>query len=185
MQYHALSGYAILALLLFRVMWGFIGGRPSRFVSFVRGPAAVRGYAASLLRRDHPPCLGHNPLGGWSVIAMLLTLFLQVGTGLFANDNILTQGPLYGWVSNQTSNWLTRIHKFNQQIIVFLVIVHVSAILFYLFFKGDNLLRPMITGTKQWAGNFAEPVGDRIWVAVVVTALAAIAVYLLVRSASF
>jgi cytochrome b len=116
---------------------------------------------------------------------MLLTLFLQVGTGLFANDNILTQGPLYGWVGNQTSNWLTRIHKFNQQVIVALVIVHVSAILFYLFFKGDNLLRPMITGTKQWAGNFAEPVGDRIWVAVVVAALASIAVYLLVRSASF
>ena len=184
MQYHKLSGYTILTLLLFRVTWGFVGGRQSRFASFVRGPSAVRRYAASLIGPDHPSYLGHNPLGGWSVIAMLLALFIQVGTGLFANDKILTEGPLYAWVSNQTSDWLTRIHKINQQTLVLLVVVHVSAILFYLLFKRENFLRPMITGIKQWSGDAAEPVDGRPWMAAVIAALAAVAVYLLVRPGS-
>ena len=182
MQYHARSGYTILALLLFRFVWGFIGGRHSRFAAFVCGPVAVKKYAAGLLGRNHPPYLGHNPLGGWSVIAMLLALFVQAGTGLFANDDIMTQGPLFAWVSNQTSNWLTRIHTFNQGVIVLLVCVHVGAIAFYFFFKGENLLQPMITGVKRWTGEAAESATDHIWPAIAVAALAAIAVWLLVRS---
>ena len=184
MQYHERCGYAVLALLLFRLVWGFVGGHPSRFFSFMRGPAAVTKYATALLRGESKPYLGHNPLGGWSVIAMLLALFVQAGTGLFANDEIATQGPLFGWVSNQTSSLLTGIHTFNQGVIIVLVSVHVCAILFYLFFKHENLIRPMITGVKQWAGNAAEAVADRTWLAVVIATLAAIAVYLLVRSGS-
>ena len=113
---------------------------------------------------------------------MLLALFVQAGTGLFANDDIATEGPLFVWVSKQTSDWLTRIHKFNQEIIVLLIAIHVCAILFYLFFKRENLLKPMITGVKQWSGKAAESVADRNWLAMVIAALAAVAIYLLVRS---
>jgi cytochrome b len=184
MQYHERCGYTILALLLFRIVWGFAGGRPSRFSSFVRGPAVVVKYVLSLFGRNPVSCLGHNPLGGWSVIAMLLALLVQAGTGLFANDEIMTQGPLFALVSNRTSNWLTGIHTFNAGLIVLLVSIHVCAIFFYLLFKGENLIMPMITGVKQWSGNYSASVANPTWTAVVIAALAAVAVYLLVRLGS-
>jgi cytochrome b len=181
MQYHEWSGFTILVLLLFRLAWGFAGSRQSRFLTFVQGPDAVARYASKLLRRDSPHYLGHNPLGGWSIIAMLLALLVQAVTGLFANDDIFTEGPLYAWVSKATSDWLTRIHTLNQQVIMGLVFIHVLAVLFYLFYKRENLIMPMITGFKQWRGAVPDPTTDRTWRALVVAGLAALAVYLLVR----
>jgi cytochrome b len=151
MQYHEWSGFTILTLLLFRIVWGFVGSRESRFMTFIRGPSAVVRYATTLLRSDSTRHLGHNPLGGWSIIAMLFALLVQAGTGLFANDDIVTEGPLFDWVSKVTSDWLTRIHKLNQEVIIALVSIHVLAVLFYLFFKRENLVKPMITGVKQWS----------------------------------
>jgi cytochrome b len=181
MQYHEWSGFAILALLLFRLAWGIVGSRQSRFTTFVKGPATVWRYAAKLVHRDSPRSLGHNPLGGWSILAMLLALLVQAGTGLFANDDIITEGPLYEWVSKATSDWLTRIHKINQEAIILLVAVHVFAVLFYLFFKRENLIKPMITGVKPWSGADDLPASGRTWIAAVIAGLAATAVYLLVR----
>ncbi len=181
MQYHEWSGFTILALLLFRLVWGFVGSRSSRFVTFVQGPANVFRYATALLRRDSPQYLGHNPLGGWSIIAMLVTLLVQAGTGLFANDDIVTEGPLYGWVSKTTSDWLTRVHKLNQEVILALVSIHVLAVLFYLFYKRENLVKPMITGVKQGSAAGADPATGSIWSSAVIAGLAALAVYLLVR----
>jgi len=181
MQYHEWSGFAILALLLFRLAWGIVGSSESRFKTFVKGPAAVWRYAVKLVHRDSPRSLGHNPLGGWSILAMLLALLIQAGTGLFANDDIITEGPLFEWVSKETSDWLTRIHKVNQEVIILLVAVHVFAVLFYLFFKRENLIKPMITGVKSWSGADALPAGGRTWIAAVIAGLAAAAVYLLVR----
>ncbi|KJS28742.1 MAG: hypothetical protein VR64_23180 [Desulfatitalea sp. BRH_c12] len=179
MQYHLWSGYTIMTLLLFRLVWGFIGGHPVRFASFLRGPRTVWQYARTLLRSGYSGHLGHNPLGGWSIAAMLLTLLLQVVTGLFANDEIFTQGPLYPWVSDQTSRWLTRVHRINQQVIMYLIGLHVMAVLFYLLVKRDNLITPMITGVKPWHApvHIEKP---RLGAAVVVAALSAAAVYLLV-----
>ena len=181
MQYHEWSGFVILALLLFRVAWGFVGSRESRFATFIRDPATVFHYAKSFLHRNSPPYLGHNPLGGWSIVAMLLALFIQAATGLFANDNIATEGPLYLWVSRETSDWLTGIHKLNQQIIIVLVSIHLLAVLFHLFFKGENLVTPMITGIKEWDYEVAEPARGRTWLAALIAALAISSVYLLVR----
>jgi cytochrome b len=181
MQYHEWSGFTILALLLFRLVWGFVGSRESRFMTFVRGPSAVVRYATTLLRSDSTHYLGHNPLGGWSIIALLFTLLIQAGTGLFANDDIVTEGPLFDWVSKATSDWLTRVHKLNQQVIITLVCVHVLAVLFYFFYKRDNLVKPMITGVKQWSGAEPLPATGRTLIALVIAWLAALAVYLLVR----
>jgi len=181
MQYHEWCGSTILALLLFRLVWGFVGSRESRFVTFVRGPSAVVRYATTLLRSDSTQSRGHNPLGGWSIIAMLLALLVQTTTGLFANDDIVTQGPLFDWVSNATSDWLTRVHKLNQEVIIVLVCIHVLAVLFYFFFKRENLVKPMITGVKQWGEAEPESATGRTWMAVVIAGLVALAVYLLVR----
>lgn len=181
MQYHEWSGFTILFLLLFRLGWGFFGSRESRFATFVVGPAAVVRYAATLLRRDSRRYLGHNPLGGWSIIAMLLALGVQAGTGLFANDDIVTEGPLYDWVSKAVSDWLTRVHKLNQMVIIGLVSIHVLAVLFYFFYKRENLIKPMLTGVKQWEGPIPESPTGRTWLAAPIAALAIIAVYFLVR----
>lgn len=180
MTYHKLSGYAILGLLLFRLVWGFLGGHHARFINFVRGPGAVLGYARTMLRREMPRHLGHNPLGGWSVLAMLTTLMIQVVTGLFANDDILTEGPLYDWVSKATSDRLTTIHRWNQDAILVLVAIHIMAVLFYLVFKGDNLIKPMITGHKYWLGK-VPPASGSIWTATLIAGLSAAGVYFLVR----
>ncbi|MGD9183084.1 MAG: cytochrome b/b6 domain-containing protein [Desulfobacterales bacterium] len=181
MQFHEWSGFTILALLLFRLAWGFIGSRESRFVTFVRSPSAVVRYAATLVRSDSTHLLGHNPLGGWSIIGMLVALFVQAATGLFANDDIITEGPLFDWVSKATSDWLTRVHKLNQEVIIALVAIHVLAVLFYFFFKRENLVKPMITGVKEWSGTNPQPATGRSWIAAVVAGLAVLAVYLLVR----
>ena len=181
MQYHEWSGFMILTLLLFRLVWGFVGGLESRFMMFIRGPSAVVRYATTLLRSDSTHYLGHNPLGGWSIIAMLFALLAQAGTGLFANDDIVTEGPLFDWVSKATSDWLTRIHKLNQEVIIALVSIHVLAVLFYFFFKRENLVKPMITGVKQWGEAEPEPATGRSWMAAVIAGLVALAVYLLVR----
>ncbi len=181
MQYHEWSGVTILTLLLFRLVWGFAGSRESRFITFLRGPSAVVRYATTLLHSDSTHYLGHNPLGGWSIIAMIFALLGQAATGLFANDDIVTEGPLFDWVSKATSDWLTRVHKLNQQVIIALVCVHVLAVLFYFFYKHDNLVKPMITGVKQWSGAEPLPATGRTLIALVIAWLAALAVYLLVR----
>jgi cytochrome b len=180
MAIHEWSGFVILALLLFRLMWGFFGSRQSRFVTFVRGPAAVLQYAKGLARGDVLHYLGHNPLGGWSILAMVITLLTQAVTGLFATDDILTQGPLYPWVSDATSHWLTRVHRLNQNLILVLIVIHLLAIFFYLFVKHENLIKPMIFGTKEWHES-AQPSMANHAVAAVIAGLAALAVYLLVR----
>jgi cytochrome b len=150
MGYHEWSGVTILGLILFRVLWGFWGGIPSRFTSFVCGPGKVLAYGRALLGKGHEAYLGHNPMGAWSILAMLTVLGIQTGTGLFANDDIFTEGPLFHLVSKKTSDWLTAIHRINQDILMALVVLHLTAILFYWAVKRENLILPMITGRKHW-----------------------------------
>jgi len=182
MQYHVWSGETILALLLFRLIWGFIGSPSARFAHFVRGPGAAWHYARRLIGPNPERHLGHNPLGGWSIVAMLLALALQAITGLFATDDIATQGPLYRLVSDATAGQLTAIHLFNIDVILALVALHILAVLFYLLVKKDNLVTPMITGRKPWQDPIApQTQTPPIWVALSIAALSAAAVYLLVR----
>jgi cytochrome b len=180
MIWHMRIGYAILALLLFRLVWGVAGGLQSRFSAFVRGPAAVAHYAMEFARGLSKPYLGHNPLGGWSIVAMLAALLVQAVTGLFANDDIFTEGPLYPLVSKDTSDRLTDIHRVNRYVLVFLVAVHVFAVFYHLFVKHENLLKPMITGVKQWHGH-ARPSTGNPWLALGIAVLAAGVVYVVVN----
>jgi len=179
MRYHEGSGFAILVLVVFRIVWGFIGSRQSRFSNFVKGPAAVIRYASSLLRKDSMPHIGHNPLGGWSILAMLTSLLIQVGTGLFANDDILTEGPLYALVSKPTSDWLTGVHLLNQKVLAVIVLIHIAAVIFHLIAKRENLIKPMISGNKIWPKNIdSTPATPAL--AILVVAVVAAAAYVMI-----
>lgn len=147
MEWHARLGYAVLTLLLFRLAWGVVGGHWSRFASFVAGPSRI---AAYLRGQEHPArLLGHNPLGALSVLAMIALLLVQVATGLVGDDEIAFTGPLNKFVSTATGLAATSYHKrVGQWLIVALVCLHVGAVLFYLWSRGENLLRPMLHGDK-------------------------------------
>ena len=149
MAWHLRSGYAVLTLLMFRLLWGIVGGRWSRFASIFHGPATTLRYLRGASRADEYHDVGHNPLGALSVFGLLAILAAQVGTGLFADDEIATTGPLTKFVSDATIGLATRWHKnVGQWLIVALVLLHIAAILYYLRKNQRDLLRPMLTGDK-------------------------------------
>ena len=150
MNWHFRLGYVVFALLLFRLVWGFVGGRWSRFASFFPTPARLGRYLRGRARpEDHA---GHNPLGAFSVLAMLLVLAAQVGTGLFSDDDIAFAGPLTGLVAGSTVRAASSYHKdVGQLLVIGLVVLHLLAIAFYFFAKRKNLVRPMVTGNKTRA----------------------------------
>jgi cytochrome b len=152
MVWHFRLGYVVFTLLAFRVLWGLVGGHWSRFVNFVYAPGTVLRYLRGESRAHEHHEVGHNPLGAFSVFALLALLAAQVGTGLFADDEIASAGPLIKYVSGATSLALTQWHKaFGQWLIIALVLLHVAAIAFYLVKKKHNLVRPMIVGDKALA----------------------------------
>ena len=146
--YHFWCGYTALTLILFRLAWGFVGGRHARFASFVYGPAATIAYAKGLFGRGGPHYLGHNPMGALSVFALLASVLFQAVTGLFANDDIANEGPLVRLISKELSDQITSLHHLNKWVLLALVAAHVTAILFYLHAKKENLIRPMLDGHK-------------------------------------
>ena len=147
MVWHFRCGYAVLSLLLFRVVWGLIGGHWSRFASFIYAPGTLLRYLQGQGRPEHS--VGHTPLGAGSVFALLFFLCVQVGTGLFSDDDIASSGPLSKFVSNAVVSSLTGYHKnIGKYIVLALVALHISAIVFYLVKKKENLIGPMIHGDK-------------------------------------
>ena len=148
MQWHLYSGYALLILIVFRILWGFVGGTHARFSSFLAGPRATFNFARRLFSRQAVPQLGHNPLGGWSVMLMLASLALQAATGLVANDGVMTEGPLAKWLSIDASNVLSQVHRWNFWVLVALSSLHTAAVVFHLVVKKDDVLKPMFTGVK-------------------------------------
>ncbi|CUS48658.1 MAG: cytochrome b [Idiomarinaceae bacterium HL-53] len=146
---HELLGVFTLALILTRIMWGFWGSENARFRYFLVGPKKVlqylRNFNADLKEDNH---LSHNPLGGWSVIALLLLLLFQGSTGLFTDDAIFFRGPLADWVSNDIAKLLTSIHHGNWTVIKIFIVVHIAAIITYRF-KGVKLTGAMIHGRKK------------------------------------
>lgn len=146
MVWHMRFGYAILSLVLFRIVWGFVGSRYARFAEFVSGPSRVLDYLRGAPGVGTSP--GHSPLGSLSVIALILLLLVQAVLGLFANDDIFTEGPLARHVSKETSDALTGWHHRNEFVVYALAALHVGAIAFYRVFRGQRLVRAMIGGDK-------------------------------------
>jgi cytochrome b len=146
---HMLAGYSVLALLLFRLAWGIVGGDHARFSSFVKGPSGVFAYLGKLRAGLHDPAkTGHNALGALSVLALLACLLFQAVSGLFNFDDDLNEGPLRKLISEGLADKLHEAHEINQWVILGLIALHIVAILFYRFVKKDDLITPMITGSK-------------------------------------
>lgn len=147
--WHFRFGYCVIALLVFRIFWGFAGGTYARFSNFPPSPARALSYLKN--PEGHADAHGHNPLGAFSVYGMLLVLCIQVGTGLFSNDAIMWDGPLKNYVSNDTSDLLTSVHKINRIILIALIALHLGAIAFYARVKKQKLVQAMISGYKDQA----------------------------------
>jgi len=148
MRLHVWSGLALLTLLLSRIAWGFIGSTTARFADFARGPRQALGYLRAIARGDHPHHLGHNPAGGWMVLLLLAALLAQAVTGLFANDGVRFNAPLSGLVSSAASDQLTQVHGTIFNGILLFVWMHVVAVMYYRFVRGENLVAAMITGMR-------------------------------------
>jgi cytochrome b len=156
MDWHFRLGYTAMALLVFRLVWGFVGGRWSRFSSFVYGPRSMVAY---LQGRPHPDHLvGHNPLGAVSVFALLAVLLLQVATGLVSDDAITFTGPLAAMVPAGWSSAATDWHNGpGQWLLIALAALHVLAVLFYVGVKRVRMLRPMLSGDRNVVPGHATP----------------------------
>jgi cytochrome b len=157
MNLHMWIGECTLTLLLFRVVWGFIGSDTARFTRFLRSPAAALQHLAHLRRREPDREIGHNPAGGWMVLVILALIGVQTGTGLFSNDDGNNEGPLMHLVGKDQSDRLSHIHHLNFMAIEAVIVLHVLAIVAYAVLKRQNLVRPMVTGTKLMPGDAAAP----------------------------
>lgn len=186
MLWHMRSGYAILALVVFRILWGVVGSTTARFTDFLHGPRRVIAFAKDLLLRRPTHYLGHNPLGGWMVLALLLSVLFQASSGLFANDDISTEGPLYRYVSKDLSDRLTGLHKLNIKLLYGLVGLHVAAVLYHWLGLGEKLVHAMFTGFKASPpdAQSREFRFSSLWLALGLFVVAALAVWLLVSQPS-
>ncbi|HPE59607.1 MAG TPA: cytochrome b/b6 domain-containing protein [Thiolinea sp.] len=142
MDWHMRAGIFLLALVLFRIVWGLMGSDTARFSRFVKSPVHALGHLKELGSRAPAWHVGHNPLGAWMVVALLLTVLVQAVTGLFASDDIMVEGPLYGLVSSAFSGRMTGLHHQVFNLLLLLVVLHVAAVLFYRFYKGTNRFVP-------------------------------------------
>jgi cytochrome b len=149
MPWHVYSGYTMLVLIVFRILWGFAGSTHARFASFLAGPRAALRFAVRLLSRAAVPQVGHNPLGGWMVVALLVSLAIQAVTGLYSNDGVATEGPLAAQVTLDLSNELAEIHRGNFKVLLVLSAIHVLAVIYHWLAKKENLTLPMFTGVKH------------------------------------
>ncbi len=176
-DWHRRCGYVVVVLIGFRLVWGFVGPRYSRFSSFLRGPRAMIEH----LRGTQPyPKAGHNPVGAVSVLAFLGSLAVQAGTGLFANDEIANAGPFYGWATQATSNRLTTLHDLNSSVLLALIVAHLVAVAWYDGRRRLGLVRAFWTGRKAGAEGIRS---SRDGLALVIVVALIIALALAIRAA--
>lgn len=169
-DWHGKIGLAVLGLVVFRLVWGIVGSTYARFCQFFPTPAKVATYLKGGWQAP-----GHNPLGAFSVFALLGVLIFQLLTGLVANDDIAFVGPLYDLVGRDLSNLATGWHHLSVNVLIALVVLHLAAIMFYAHVKKDNLVKPMLRGWKEVAqGESARGGGALALVVALLIALAAV-----------
>ncbi len=176
MEWHLRLGMLMLVLVLFRVLWGLCGSQTARFGNFLAGPARIRAYLAGQLPVTAQP--GHNPLGGWMVLALLLALLLQAGMGLFAADvnSYLYDGPLKVLIDGELAEQVTGWHKDWFDVLLLLAALHVLAVAFYKVGRNTDLVRPMLSGMKALPGEVAPLRFASPWRALVLLLLVALLV---------
>ncbi|WP_198363200.1 cytochrome b/b6 domain-containing protein [Thauera sinica] len=153
MQVHARMGTVTLVLVLFRLVWGFVGSQTARFSDFVTGIGGIHDY----LSGKRPKTTGHNPLGAWMILAMLATLLIQSLSGLFSSDSIAFDGPLAHWIGHTAANLAARVHTNLAYAIDILIAVHVLAVVLHWALRGENLIMPMLSGNKHVPADVGQP----------------------------
>ncbi|QQX81479.1 cytochrome b/b6 domain-containing protein [Shewanella sp. KX20019] len=156
MEWHQLLAYSLMILLGMRLLWGFIGSDTAKFSHFVRSPKTVFNYLQKTKQHGISASIGHNPIGGYMVVALISLVTLQLVTGLFATDEIFTEGPLYATVKDDTALWLTWLHKQNFDLILILAAIHVLAVGVHMF-KGDKIIAAMFSGYKRLPSELEQP----------------------------
>jgi cytochrome b len=168
---HEWSGYAVIVVVLSRIIWGFVGSRHARFTDFLVGPARVMEYLKGLPAAS----AGHNPLGGWSVLLLLTLLLLQSVSGLFNSDDVLFSGPLYYWGSGEFRDAMGVVHEVAFNILLALVCLHILAVLYHQLRRREKLLQAMLRGSAQGREGSEAPVPW--WRAVAVVILVSLALW--------
>lgn len=150
MDWHVRLGMITCGLLAFRLYWGFAGPPTARFAHFIKGPGRVIAYVRGMFSGTYRPAFGHNPLGGLSVLALLLVFSVQLVAGLFAEDvDGLSSGPFSRFVSYETGRAAAEFHEASFNIVLALVVLHLGAIAFYLVALKTNLIGAMVTGSRH------------------------------------
>lgn len=154
MQLHFWLGYAVLTLVLFRFVWGFVGGHWSRFINFVPSPSKLLAYVYALHSKHAPKSVGHNPLGALSVLAMLGVLLIQVLSGLMSDDEISNAGP---WTTWMPADWIELATEYHSEIgkvlLILFIVLHVGTVVYYKLIKHEDLITPMLTGDRELASD--------------------------------
>lgn len=157
-DWHRLAGEIILVLVLFRVIWGFVGSDNARLVALIVNPTLALNHLRTLFRGTLTQERGHNHAGGWAVLFMLLLISVQAITGLFiADDEEWVEGALHGAVSSDLTDFLYNIHHTNAVVLQAVVVLHVVMIALYYSVGKQNLITPMITGMTQWTSSKHVP----------------------------
>jgi cytochrome b len=179
MNLHARAGTALLALLLFRLAWGFLGSDTARFARFLTSPRAALHHLAHLFRREPDAQIGHNPAGGWMVLLLLALLLAEVLTGILDNNDIADAGPLTDLMPAPFANAISDLHSLLWDAMLAAIALHLAAIATYAATKGHHLLRPMLTGRKQLPAPATPPRVASSLLALVVLAASAVTAALL------
>ncbi len=181
MDIHVLSGYAVATLLIFRIVWGFIGSDTARFTFFLKSPLAALRHLAHFPRREPDTQVGHNEAGGWMVLGLLGLLVIQAATGLCANDDGETEGPLVKFVGKSLSDQLSKIHDINFKLVMIAVTLHILAVIAYAVVKRHDLVRPMVTGRKRLPAATPAPRMVHPILGLIVLAAAAAIMFVVVK----
>ena len=185
MTNHMRIGYAVLTLLLFRLIWGFVGPKYARFSSFVFGPRETLDYIKYFFSKKRGAYAGHNPLGAIATFVMLSVLIFQGVTGLFATDDFYVYGPFSGWVSGEISFLLTDLHYKSSDILFIIIGIHIAAIFYYVLFKRHNLIKSMLTGRKSNLQSHWESISSsKTMLAIVLMLVCSGAIYALITYAN-
>jgi cytochrome b len=154
--YHVASGYVVIVVAVFRLIWGVLGTPHARFKNFIRGPVETWKYLNDFIRGKEAHHVGHNPLGALMIVMLLSCMLMQAVSGLFTTDDIFNYGPLYAFVSDSASNFLGSVHRNLFYVLLCFVATHVAAIIYHRIIKRENLLKAMITGRKVLPPNKNE-----------------------------
>jgi cytochrome b len=159
---HKAAGIAILGLLIFRIFWGFVGGRSARFATFLRGPRAVVDHLRELAHRRHQAADSHNPLGGWAVVVMLILILFEVISGLFSST-FDYEGPLARLLPDVWTGVMANLHALNSSLLIAMVALHLTGIAATSILGRENLVAGMMHGGRRLPMDLVRSGHDVPW----------------------